>query len=220
MRPTGRISRWASVLENWRPSSAYTAFLCTVGALLTFAVCLPTLTFARAVFSDEITIAEYGRLFLDPRTDWSILWQGDHPITPWYYIGGTLQELATRAMSPSCSGTRLGALVGAVLSASALVAWLLRRGTLPATAFLLSLLLPLFEPPFRGRINRGGRVDGWTTLLRLSRRLFHYVFRSQPAGMAAAGGRLARVSRILRLAFNRVSPASTRARARWNSKGK
>jgi hypothetical protein len=157
---TNNLDRLPLLFRNWRPTGRRVARLWVIAAILTIAACLPTLTLAPAVFTDEIHIAEYGRLFLDPGTNWSIFWQGDHAITPWYYLGGMVQELATRAMAPSCSGTRLSGLLGALFASGTLTAWMLRRGTLPAAAFLLSLLF-LFEPVFVGAY-RGGRVDGWT----------------------------------------------------------
>jgi hypothetical protein len=120
---------------------------------------LPVLTLLHAVFTDEIHIAEYGRLFLDPHSDWSLFWQGDHGITPWYFIGGLFEEFALRATSPSCAGSRLLGLLGSVLASGALVAWLWRRGTLPAAALLLGWLFlfnPIVMPAYTA-----GRIDGW-----------------------------------------------------------
>jgi hypothetical protein len=185
-----QVARLTELMAQWRPSLRRFALLWAAVALATVAFCIPTLTTAPMLWTDEVHIAEYGRLFFDPRTSWSLLWQGDHPITPWYYIGGVLQELAARASSPSCLGPRLFGLTGALLAAATLAAWLLRRGTLPAASFLLSLLF-LFEPVFVWAY-RGGRIDGWTLSCGFSACYLIAAYRSSPDrwGRLVAAGSL------------------------------
>src|SRR5580658_3436033 len=150
------IARLPTLMREWRPSNRRFAALWGWSALATVVCCLPTLTISPTVWMDEAHIVEYGRLFFSPRTTWSLFWRGGGPTIPWYYIGGVIQELAEQATSPSCLGPRLSGLMGALLAAAMLAAWLLRRGTLPAAAFLLSFLF-LFDPTFAAAY-RGGRV--------------------------------------------------------------
>jgi hypothetical protein len=147
-------------LIDWRPSSRTFVRAWTTCALITIAVAVPTLTISPPVWTDEAHIVEYGRLFFEPHSSWSLFWQGDHGVTPWYFIGAAAQELAERVTSPSCLGTRLFGIAGALFAFAALVAWLRRRNTFPSAALLLGLVF-LFEPNFVAAY-RGGRVDGWT----------------------------------------------------------
>lgn len=155
---------------------------------------LPVLTLMHAVFTDEIHIAEYGRLFLDPHTSWSLFWQGDHGITPWYFVGGLFEELALRVTSPSCAGSRVFGLTGSVLASGALVAWLWRRGTLPAAALLLGLLF-LFNPVVMPAYT-AGRIDGWTLCC-----AFSAGYLIVASGAAPGGGRLFAAGCLISLGF-------------------
>jgi 4-amino-4-deoxy-L-arabinose transferase-like glycosyltransferase len=129
-------------------------------ALGTGVLCLLTLTISPPLWVDEAQIVEYGRVFAEPNTDWSLFWDGNRPIVPWYYVGPIVQNFARALTAPSCAGPRLVAIAGGIVASGSLAAWLFRRGTRPAGALLLSLLF-LFDPNFVGAY-RGGRLDGWT----------------------------------------------------------
>ena len=76
-----------------------------------------------------------------------------------YYLGGSLQELAFRLAGGSNAGPRLFSLLGAVFAGTAMMGWLLRRGSAPVIGLACSLILlwdPLFTPTYRF-----ARLEGW-----------------------------------------------------------
>lgn len=176
--PSRFLEGIAARLNTWRPAPLTLARVWTVAALVMLAPLFPFLTLMRAVFIDEIHMAEYGRLFLDPHTSWSIFWVGDHGITPWYFIGGTIAELALRASSPSCIGARLIGMLGTFIASGILVAWLVRRRTLPTAALLLGLLF-LFSPLLMAAYT-AGRIDGWMICCAFGAGYLFASFASQP----------------------------------------
>jgi hypothetical protein len=176
-------------VQTWQPSRPRFRALWTLGLLLTAAFCLLTLTMTPPVWVDEGHIVEYGRLFLDPQSSWSLHWHDGHTTIPWYFVGALLQELATRASMPSCAGTRLVSLAGALIASSMFVRWLLLRRTTPAAALLLGLLV-LFDPNFAAAY-RGGRLDGWTLSLAFSALCLIIAPRARIATMIGAGALLA-----------------------------
>ncbi|MDB4990179.1 MAG: hypothetical protein JWN04_5357 [Myxococcaceae bacterium] len=154
------VARVTTRLSEWQPTARQLAVTWAVVVVSMAALCLPTLTISPPVWVDEAHIAEYGRLFFHPKTDWSLFWYQDHPTMPWYFVGGALQHLAALATAPSCWGPRVVGLIGGLLSSTALAAWLFRRGTAASAALLLSALF-LFDSSFVSAY-RGGRVDGLT----------------------------------------------------------
>lgn len=161
---TSRLSRLITSLDRlastWQPSRRGFWFAWAIVALAVAILSLPTITISPPVWADEAHIVEYGRLFREPHTTWSIFWRDGRPLIPWYYVGATFLDLAERMTAPSCLGPRLFSLAGGLLASGMLAAWLLRRGTLPAAALLLSAVF-LLNPPFAASY-RGGRIDGWS----------------------------------------------------------
>ncbi len=125
------------------------------------AITLPNLALWPTLFQDEMQIIDYGRVFLDPSTDWSMGWlvHESAPMTSMAYLGVALQELAYLAGSPSILGARMSSVLGAVLASSLLLGWLRARNTPALVALVLSLaflLNPIFNESYRQ-----GRVDSW-----------------------------------------------------------
>jgi hypothetical protein len=124
---------------------------------LVLGVHLLTLTLSPTVWIDEANMVEHGRIFLDPSSDWSILWSGK-PIYLITYLGVLFQELAFR-ISQSMVGPRLLSTVGGLLSGTFALAYLRTCQVPQKIAFLLAVLLVL-EPMFV-QSYRGARVDSW-----------------------------------------------------------
>lgn len=134
-------------------------------ASIVFLIHCLTLTISPIVYPDEAMIIEYGRITLEPNTDWSILWsmKKDGPLFMPFYLGTTLQELAFRFSNFSMIGPRLSSLVGGLTAATTALGWLLSCKTPKHIGLLLStifLLDPLFVFSYRS-----GRVDCWVIAL-------------------------------------------------------
>ncbi|WP_162052629.1 hypothetical protein [Pontibacter pamirensis] len=113
--------------------------------------------------SDEFVTLELGRIILNPSTDWSITWLVDQqqPVILFSYLGAVLQEFTYEYGGQY--GPRVSSLFGALVASTALVGWLLTKGTYRIAAFLLGfvfLLDPLLVQAFTI-----GRLDGWTMAL-------------------------------------------------------
>ena len=132
-----------------------------VAVILTVGIHCSTLTFYPPIMSDEVQILEYGRAMVSPgERDWSTNWQvtGRPALVP-YYLGCTLEELALRLAGGSNAGPRLFSLLGAVFAGTAMMGWLLRRGSAPAIGLVCSLIL-LWDPLFTLSY-RFVRLEGW-----------------------------------------------------------
>lgn len=129
--------------------------------LIIFIVHCLTLTILPIPWRDEAQIIEYGRLVLEPTSNWSINWllTSDQPFFLLSYLGATLQELAFRATNLSLIGPRLMSLVGSMISATFLLAWLLESQIPKKIALLLSIIF-LLDPIFV-QSYRSDRVDCW-----------------------------------------------------------
>jgi hypothetical protein len=124
------------------------------------AIQLPTLTSEPKLFQDDAQVIEYGRTFLNPRSDWSINWtQAGRPNPTLFYVGCLAQEAAFRLGRGSTWGPRLTTLLGAMLAASLAMGWLLARGTRPTAAAALGFVF--FTAPAFAFTYRVGRVDCW-----------------------------------------------------------
>lgn len=145
-----------------RPTSSPRGTLLFLGLLALCALLnLPTLGLFPGVWMDEVHQIEYGRLVLEPGSDWSAVWHPltDAPVMAWSYLGPLLQELVYRGTGGWELAARASGLVGTIVAAVALRAWLLARGTRPGVAGLMGVLLLL--DPIVVQSFRGGRADGW-----------------------------------------------------------
>ncbi|MFZ2097168.1 MAG: hypothetical protein WAV05_11080, partial [Anaerolineales bacterium] len=125
-----------------------------------------TLTISPTVWPDEVDIIDYGRVALQPNTEWSINWQEeDRPRLMLSYLGPILQEWAFQFSGESLVGPRAISLIGALAAATIAVGWLRSRGTSAFKAGLLGLIF-LLDPLFT-QSYRGARVDGWAMALGL-----------------------------------------------------
>lgn len=177
-----------AAVAGWNPSTRDFARWILSFMLATALAYLPTLTISPPVWMDEVHIVEYGRLFFEPSTSWSIHWHGDHPVMPWYVVGAAAEELLARLSAPSCLGTRVLGTAGALLSATMLALWLKQRAVQPIAAAMLAFVYA-FEPPFVAAY-RGGRLDGWSQCCAFSAcyLLSTYRARADSWRLWAAGG--------------------------------
>jgi len=124
-----------------------------------------TLVISPKVNSDEVTIIEYGRLILQPHSDWSLNWwiPAGRPVILFSYLGGLLQETALRFGNFSITGARATSLLGAMIAATLALGWLLARNVPKMAAWFISLIF-LLDPLYVSSY-RGGRVDCWAMAL-------------------------------------------------------
>lgn len=106
-----------------------------------------TLTVSPPIWQDEVQIIEYGRIFLQPITDWSVNWDllNARPFFFLFYLGCLLQEWAFKAANFSIAGSRIFTLIGASVAATTTMGWLLYRQVPRKIAALLGLAL-LLDP--------------------------------------------------------------------------
>lgn len=120
-----------------------------------------TLDISPIYWQDEVQQVDFGRLTLEPESEWSTKWspQTGRPVRAWSYAGPLAHELLYRAAGETPRAVRLAALFGAMLAATTMLGWLLARGTSPWPAGALSLAF--FLDPLFVKSYKGGRVDGW-----------------------------------------------------------
>jgi hypothetical protein len=151
----------ASALRN---QVKLTTRIWQIWLVICLAACLVqsiTLTHDPRIQQDEVQIVDMGRSVLDPSTDWGITWNVKYeiPISPVYYLGPALQELAFRATRPSNFGPRFLSVIAAALAATCLLGWLMVRKT-PEVAALVLASAFLLDPEFSVTY-RDARVDAW-----------------------------------------------------------
>ncbi|MDB5012690.1 MAG: hypothetical protein JWQ25_892 [Daejeonella sp.] len=110
---------------------------------------------------DETQITDYGRLALNPRSDWSVTWlvAQDKPLLLWSYLGPLIIELGYQLGGLSGVGARVAALVVGIVASTMILVWLLSYRVHLYAAVCLSigfLLDPLFTLS-----QRTARVDSW-----------------------------------------------------------
>lgn len=148
------LVRVRSYIKMHKPQS-YIWKIWIISLVVILLINLLTLNVFPAAWLDEVSIIEFGRIFFDQKTDWSInwnQWQGN-PIFLFSYLGPALQELAYRVSNQSLIGPRLASLLGALIAASIFLGYLLSRQTPKKVAYLIALLFllnPLFTQSYRG----------------------------------------------------------------------
>ena len=96
---------------------------------------LITIRISPVIWQDEVQIVDYGRVFLEPGTPWSVSFTPEGgPLGRVSYIGSLGQELAYRATGRSMAGPRVLSFLGALLAAYAAFRWLSLRNGLPVAA--------------------------------------------------------------------------------------
>ncbi|MCF4102176.1 hypothetical protein L1I30_10895 [Gillisia sp. M10.2A] len=117
------------------------------------------LDYAPFLHIDEFTIVDLGRTILNPRSDWSITWMisENHPAINVFYLGAVFQELTLQALGEY--GPRISGIIGALVAATVLMAWLLKRRTPHKIVLILGLVF-LLDPIFV-QAYTVGRLDGW-----------------------------------------------------------
>lgn len=110
---------------------------------------------------DEAQITDYGRLALNPESDWSVTWilSKEKPLLLWSFLGPLFSEMSFHLFGPSGIGPRISSIIGGMIAASLLLGWLLAKKvpSYPSLALSVSFLLdPLFALS-----QRIARVDSW-----------------------------------------------------------
>ncbi len=74
---------------------------------------IATLTLTPTIGEDEVRIVDFGRVVLEPDTDWALTWEldEDRPLLWIGYLGPVIHELAFRWSGGSIIGPRLAALL-------------------------------------------------------------------------------------------------------------
>ncbi len=125
---------------------------------LVLAIFLPSLGSAPLVWQDEVQIVDFGRVVLDPGTDWAVTWStsDQKAVPPISYLGCVAAELAHR-VTGGVLGSRLLCIAGGFLLGSLVLALLLQQGA-PVLASLLFAALMILDP---GLVQdyRAGRLD-------------------------------------------------------------
>ncbi|MCF4102166.1 hypothetical protein L1I30_10845 [Gillisia sp. M10.2A] len=133
-----------------------------------FAVCiialciqLLTLDVLPHLQQDEAQITDYGRLALNPTSDWAITWwmREGKPLLLWSYLGPLLAEVSYQVTGASGLGPRIAGLLGGMFAGTMCLGWLLSKRVQGFAAFGLSLALML--DPLFVLSQRIGRVDSW-----------------------------------------------------------
>ena len=159
-----RIQGTNSYLANTK-TTWYIWFIFAIGLFLIQA---STLSLLPTLMQDEAQITDYGRLALDPSSNWSVTWwvAAEKPLFLWSYLGPVLAEVGYQLGGPSGVGPRLMALVGGLVASTMAFGWLLQRKVPFTIAGLLSaafLLDPLFTLS-----QRMARSDSWVMALCLA----------------------------------------------------
>lgn len=133
--------------------------------VLVFPITLLTLDVLPHLQQDEAQITDYGRLALNPNSDWSVTWliSEEKPLLLWTYLGPLTAEISSHFTGSSGLGPRVSSIIGGLVAASMLLGWLLARGVPGFASFWLStafLLDPLFVLS-----QRMARVDCWVFAL-------------------------------------------------------
>ena len=110
---------------------------------------------------DDALITDYGRLTLNPTSEWSVTWMvAQHkPLLIWTYIGPLLAEISYQLGGHTGVGPRIMALIGGAFAATMALGWLIRRRVPVYAAFAIAVAF-LLDPLFTYS-QRMARVDSW-----------------------------------------------------------
>jgi len=131
-----------------------------------FFLILITIDKGANLHQDEFVIIDLGKNILNSDANSSIAWLIDRqqPAFLVTYLGVVIQEVVYEYIGQY--GPRIFGLLGAIAAATALVGWLIARGTSKKIAFLLGLIF-LLDPLILHSYTTG-RIDGWAMFLSLS----------------------------------------------------
>jgi len=89
---------------------------------------------------DEVQITDYGRLTLNPKSDWSATWLlgTNKPLFIWSYLGPLIAELGYRWGDGLGTSERITSILGGLAAATIAFGWLLSRRVPRFAALLLS----------------------------------------------------------------------------------
>ena len=152
------VSSWFGIFAHQavaHPWRCWVAFL-----VLTMIGFLPSLGSSPLIWQDEVQIVDYGRVMLEPNTDWAVTWMAhkQKPLKPICYVGCVAAELSYRTTG-SALGTRFFCVCGGFLFGTAVLWLMLLQGSPPAISLLFSGWMVL--DPGLVASYRGGRLDAW-----------------------------------------------------------
>lgn len=162
------LSSLMTIVPSVGKSTKWVWWLWCTALVVAFFIQLLTLDVLPHLQQDEAQITDYGRLALDPHSDWSVTWRvaEDKPLLLWSYIGPLIAEVSFQLGGPSGLGPRIASLLGGSIAATMALGWLLARRVPVYVAFGLSLAF-LLDPLFV-LSQRMARIDSWVIALCLA----------------------------------------------------
>lgn len=162
------MSGLTSFFRDFRTSKKYIWWVWLITLVLVFVVQLITLDDLLLIYQDQVQIIDYGRITLNPKSDWSLAWriEEEKPILLWSYIGPLIAEMSFKFGGPVVIGSRIASLLGGMTAATMAFGWLKSRKVPDYAAFGLSLAF-LVDPLFV-LSQRIGRMDSWVMALCLA----------------------------------------------------
>lgn len=130
-------------------------------AVVVLVIQLLTINVLPHLQQDEAQITDYGRLALQPTSDWSVVWRvaEGKPLLLWSYLGPLIAEVGFQLFGQASVGPRIMALLGGILAGTMALGWLRARSVTVPVALSMSILL-LLDPLFV-LSQRMARVDSW-----------------------------------------------------------